>query len=304
MLAIFGPTAVGKTGVAIAIAEKLRERGEDPVAVNCDSIQVYRGLETISGAATAAEQARLEHRLLGFIEPSEEFSAGRYAELAHREIDALLAAGRRPIVVGGTGLYLRAALSELDLRPPVPAEIRAGVEAELAARGPEALRSELEDDVAEGVHPADRKRIARLVELQRAGIQPAADSEQLWAGEMRHPGVLVGLTVERALLAARIDARVEEMAAAGAAEEACAFEAAGASRTALAAIGLRELAAGDLEAVKAAHRRYARRQLVWMRKMVDEASAASAASAADARLIDRDDRDDADLAAEIVAALD
>ncbi|MDX6662554.1 MAG: tRNA dimethylallyltransferase, partial [Solirubrobacterales bacterium] len=120
-------------------------------------------------------------------------------------------------------------------------------------------------------------------------------------GEMRHPGVLVGLTVDRVLLAARIDARVEEMAAAGAAEEARAFEAAGASRTALAAIGLRDLAAGDLEAVKAAHRRYARRQLVWMRKMVDEASAASIA---DARLIDRDDRDDADLAAEIVAALD
>src|SRR5262245_13069655 len=111
VLALFGPTAIGKTSVAIATADLLRERGEDPVAVNCDSIQVYRGLETLSGAATAAEQERLEHRLLSFVDPSEEFSAGRYAELAHREIDSLLNEGRRPIVVGGTGLYLRAALS-------------------------------------------------------------------------------------------------------------------------------------------------------------------------------------------------
>ena len=119
VLALFGPTAVGKTGVAIALAERLRERGEDPVAVNCDSIQVYRGLEILSGAASGDERERLEHRLLGVRPGHEEFSAGRFAELAHAEIDGLLDQGRRPIVVGGTGLYLRAALSELDLRPPV-----------------------------------------------------------------------------------------------------------------------------------------------------------------------------------------
>jgi tRNA dimethylallyltransferase len=117
VLAIFGPTAVGKTGVAIELAEILRGRGEDPVAVNCDSIQVYRGLEVLSGAADAAERERLEHRLLSFVDPAEEFSAGRYAGLAHAEIDGLLADGRRPLIVGGTGLYLRAAL-RLDLRLP------------------------------------------------------------------------------------------------------------------------------------------------------------------------------------------
>ena len=111
ILALFGPTAVGKTGVAIAVAEALRVRNENAVAVNCDSIQVYRGLERLSGAASVAEQARLEHRLLSFVDPGEEFSAGRYAEAAHREIDSLLGQGRRPIVVGGTGLYLRAALA-------------------------------------------------------------------------------------------------------------------------------------------------------------------------------------------------
>src|SRR5436190_14242983 len=132
VVALFGPTAVGKTGVAIKVAERLRARGEEPVAVNCDAIQVYRGLEVLSGAATADERERLDHRLLSFVDPAEEFSAGRYAEAAHAEIDSLLAAGRRPIVVGGTGLYLRAALAELDLRPPVPEEIRDQVEREIA----------------------------------------------------------------------------------------------------------------------------------------------------------------------------
>ena len=135
VLAMFGPTAVGKTGIAVAVAERLRERGEDPVAVNCDSIQVYRGLEVLSGAASADQRALLEHRLLSFVDPSEEFSAGRYAALAHAEIDALLAEGRRPLVVGGTGLYLRAALSDLELRPPVPEQVRAEVEAETLCPG-------------------------------------------------------------------------------------------------------------------------------------------------------------------------
>ncbi len=128
VVAIFGPTAVGKTGVAIELAEALRELGEDPVAIGCDSIQVYRGLEILSGAPTAEERARLEHRLVGIADIADEFSAGRFAELAHAEIDSLLAEGRRPIVVGGTGLYLRAALAELELRPPVPAEVRSEVE--------------------------------------------------------------------------------------------------------------------------------------------------------------------------------
>lgn len=121
VLALFGPTGVGKTGVAIALAEELRGRGADPVAINCDALQVYEGLEVLTGAATADEQARLEHRLLSFVPVTEDFSVGDYMPLAHREIDAALAAGRTPIVVGGTGLYLRAALADLSLRK-VPAE--------------------------------------------------------------------------------------------------------------------------------------------------------------------------------------
>jgi tRNA dimethylallyltransferase len=115
VVAIFGPTGVGKTGVAIELAELLRERGEDPVAISCDALQVYEGLSVLTGVASAGEQARLEHRLVGFVPVARPFSVGDYMPLAHAEIDRALEAGRRPIVVGGTGLYLRAALGELSL---------------------------------------------------------------------------------------------------------------------------------------------------------------------------------------------
>lgn len=115
VIAIFGPTGVGKTGVAVALAEELRKRGEDPVAISCDALQVYEGLSVLTGVASAEEQAKLEHRLVGFVPVTEAFNVGCYMPLAHAEIDAALEAGRRPIVVGGTGLYLRAALAELSL---------------------------------------------------------------------------------------------------------------------------------------------------------------------------------------------
>ena len=115
VIAIFGPTGVGKTGVAIELAELLRERGEDPVAISCDALQVYEGLSVLTGVASTEEQARLEHRLVGFVPVTERFNVGDYMPLAHAEIDRALEAGRRPIVVGGTGLYLRAALGELSL---------------------------------------------------------------------------------------------------------------------------------------------------------------------------------------------
>jgi tRNA dimethylallyltransferase len=115
---------VGKTGVAIALAEELRTGGEDPVAISCDALQVYEGLGVLTGVATAEQQARLEHRLVGFVPVTQPFSVGDYMRLAHAEIDAALAAGRRPIVVGGTGLYLRAAVAELSLvkAPPEAAD--------------------------------------------------------------------------------------------------------------------------------------------------------------------------------------
>jgi tRNA dimethylallyltransferase len=121
VVAIFGPTGVGKTGVAVALAERLRQHDEDPVAINCDALQVYEGLSVLTGAASAAERAQLEHRLLEFVPVSADFSIADYMPLAHTEVDSALAAGRRPIVIGGTGLYLRAALARLSL-VKVPAD--------------------------------------------------------------------------------------------------------------------------------------------------------------------------------------
>lgn len=288
LIAIFGPTAVGKTGVAVALADALRERGEDPVAVGCDSIQVYRGLEILSGAPSASEQARLEHRLVGVAAIHEEFSAGRFAELAHREVDRLLRSGRRPIVVGGTGLYLRAALADLELRPPVPVPVRESIEADLAERGAAALYAELPAELASGVHPNDGKRIVRLTGLTRLGIAPHASSDGLWTQKLRRPAQLFGLVVEREELHARIGRRVDAMVAAGAAGEVARAKASGASRTARSAIGFAELLEGDVEAMKRSQRAFARRQLTWMRRMPG------------VELIDRADRSDEAVAGRIL----
>jgi len=267
VVAIFGPTGVGKTAVAIELADRLRERGEDPVAVSCDAIQVYAGLGILSGAPTATERGRLEHRLVGTVPVGEEFSAGRFAELARAEIDSLLETGRRPIVVGGTGLYMRAALAELDLRPPVPDGIRTMVEAQIAELGPAAMHAELDPDVGERVHPNDRKRVSRALELQRAGLDPPERSRELWTAKLRHPAVLAGLVVDRGDLAERIDRRVDAMVGEGAIEEARKINGLDPSRTARSALGFDDFLTGDIEAVKASHRRYARRQMTWLRKM-------------------------------------
>jgi tRNA dimethylallyltransferase len=123
VVGIFGPTGVGKTGVAVALAELLREAGEDPLAISCDALQVYEGLGVLTGVANAAQQARLEHRLIEFVPVTRTFNVGEYMPLAHAEVDRALAAGRTPIVVGGTGLYLRAAVAELSLvKAPPEAE--------------------------------------------------------------------------------------------------------------------------------------------------------------------------------------
>ncbi len=271
VIAIFGPTGIGKTAVAVALAARLRARGADPVAISADALQVYAGLERLTGVAGAAEQAALEHRLIYFLPVDATFSAGQYAALAHAEVDAALAAGRAPIVVGGTGLYLRAALTELSLRPPPPEGVRERWERELAARGAPALHAELARRApwaAEGIDRNDRQRIVRAHELLDAGeLEPPEGPSELWTEEMRHPTLLAGLTMEREALYARIDARVEEIVAAGAREEVVRAHAAGASETARKALGFDELLTGDVEAMKRRTRNYARRQLTWMRKL-------------------------------------
>jgi tRNA dimethylallyltransferase len=261
---------VGKTAVAVALAERLRAEGEDPVAVSADALQLYAGLEVLTGAASREEQSRLEHRLLGVLPVTAEASAGAYARAAHTEIDGALAAGRRPVVVGGTGLYLRAALADLDLRPAVPTAVRARREAELAAHGPAVLHAELPPAVAAGIAPTDARRVLRALELLDAGHAPppgAGTPSRLWTDDTRHPTLLAGLTMDRDALNRRIRERVAAMLAAGAEDEVRAADAAGASPGARQAVGFEELLRGDGEAMVARTRRYAKRQITWMRKL-------------------------------------
>jgi len=278
IIALFGPTGVGKTSIAVALVEQLRARGEGgpgagagPVAVSADALQVYAGLETLTGVASPAEQRKLEHRLVSFLPLDATFSAGQYAQLAHAEIDGLLAAGRRPLVVGGTGLYLRAALTELNLRPPPSEGARERWTAALEREGAPALHALLARRAAwaaEGIDPNDRQRIVRALELLEQGeLQAPEGPSQLWSEELRHPTLLAGLTMERETLYARIDARIDAMLAAGVTEEVRRAHAAGASETARKALGFEELLSGDVEAMKRRTRNYAKRQLTWMKKL-------------------------------------
>lgn len=271
VIAIFGPTGVGKTDVAVALARLLEAHGERPVAVSADALQVYAGLAALTGAASPQQQRELPHRLLGFLPVSETFSAGRYAQLAHAEIDALLADGARPLLTGGTGLYLRAALTSLTLRPPPPPGARELIARRMAAVGPQALHAELAARApaeAERIEPHDRQRIARALELLHAGPLPAPpQSSELWTQQMRRQTLLVGLTMERERLYRRIDSRVDELIAAGAEREVHDAVAAGASVTARKALGFQELLDGDVEGMKRRTRNYAKRQLTWMRKL-------------------------------------
>ncbi|MFI4989493.1 MAG: tRNA (adenosine(37)-N6)-dimethylallyltransferase MiaA [Solirubrobacterales bacterium] len=302
IIALFGPTAIGKTAVAVALAARLPARGEDAVAVSADALQVYVGLETLTGVASAQEQKALEHRMISFLPLDATFSVGEYSRLAHAEIDELLAAGRRPIVVGGTGLYLRAALADLDLRPPPPPGARERWTAQLHEHGPQALHAELARRApwaAEGIDPSNARRTIRALEALEAGElphpgtgEPPDEPSQLWSSELRHPTLLAGLTIEREALYERIDARVDRIVAAGAREEALRAHAAGVSETARKALGFEQLLAGDVETMKRRTRNYARRQLAWMRKL------------AGVRPIDVTGRSADDVAAEILGMKD
>lgn len=271
VLALFGPTAVGKTAIAIALADRLRARGEDPVAVSADALQVYAGLEILTGTASPAERERLEHRLVTFVGVRERFSVADYQPLAHAQIDSLLAGGHTPIVLGGTGLYLRAALAGLELRPPPRPGVRERLEAEAGVRGPAFLHARLADLApwaAQRIAPTDRSRVIRALELHEQGaLTPPEGESELWTARTRHPTRLIGLVMQRDALRARIDERVDAMVAAGAAEEVRAAVAARANATARAAVGFHELLEGDVGAMKRRTRRYARRQVTWLRKL-------------------------------------
>lgn len=263
VIAIFGPTASGKSAVAEEIARRIPAE-----LVSADSMQVYRGLPILTN------QSEFPTRLVGIWDLGHEASVGEYQELAHAAIDEILTSGRTPVVVGGTGLYLRAALAELELPPAPASEARERLERLYDRVGGEQaheLLAERDPGAAAAVHPNDRRRVVRALELAEAGSSLRPSHNRLWAGETRHPTLIVGLELPREELRRRIAERAEAMFRRGVEDEVRAALSRPVSKTARHIHGLRELAElprhEALEALIARTRRYAAYQTRWMRRI-------------------------------------
>jgi tRNA dimethylallyltransferase len=263
VIAIFGPTASGKSAVAAAVADRIPSE-----IVSADAMQAYRGLPILTN------QGPGHARLVGIWPLEHDGSVGEFAALAHAAIDEILAAGRTPLVVGGTGLYLRAALAELEV-PPAPAPgARERWERVYDAGGATAAHArlaELDPDAAAAVHPNDRRRVVRALELAEAGSSLARGDDRLWSGETRHPTLIVGLEVPKDELERRIEQRTRAMFDAGVEEEVGRALAGPISPTARRALGLDEVSTLPREvatsAIVVATRRYAAYQRKWMRRV-------------------------------------
>ena len=263
VVAIFGPTASGKTAVAEAVADRLG--GE---VVSADSMQAYGGLPILTA------QPERPTRLVGIWALSHEGSVAEYARLAHAEIDGLLAAGKTPVLAGGTGLYLRAALVDLGLPPAPSSELRARWEELYDRLGPErahAVLAERDPEAAAHVHANDRRRVVRALELTELGSSLSPDADRLWTDETRHDTIVFGLDVPRDVMLERIEERARRMFDAGVVEEARAALAGDVSSTAIHALGLREVVELPRDEALAAlivrTRRYAAYQRKWMRRI-------------------------------------
>jgi tRNA dimethylallyltransferase len=273
---IAGPTASGKSALALAVAEK--HRG---TIVNADSMQVYRDLRIITARPTAAEEAQVPHRLYGHVDAAENYSVGRWCQDARAALDEARREGRLPILVGGTGLYFTALTLGLSAVPPTPPEIRAMVRARCDSEGAAALHAELarrDPAMAERLKPGDRMRIARALEVLEATGRSLTDWHRDGMPAILDPdGALkIFLAVDRDELQRRIDARFDAMLAAGALDEVRALAARGLDPMlpAMKAHGvpwLRRHLAGEISLEVAAEggkqdtRRYTKRQVTWFR---------------------------------------
>ena len=262
VLAVFGPTASGKSAVAEAVAARMRTE-----VVSVDALQVYRGLPILTN------QPSTPTRLVAFRSLHEQMTVGEFAPLAHAEIDALVAERGAVVVTGGTGLYLRAALTDLELPLPVDEATLARVERAVDddPRTAHALLAERDAAAAAVVHPNDRQRLVRALALSESGGSLARTVDRLWSAETRRPTLVVGLVLSSDELDRRIRARAESMFESGVVDEVRAALDQPLSRTVEKALGLREIASLDqdeaLERVVTRTRRYARYQEKWMRRI-------------------------------------
>ena len=263
VVAIFGPTASGKTDVAEAVADRTPAE-----LVSADAMQAYRGLPILTN------QSERPTALVGIWPLSHDGSLAEYQELAHSAVDGALAAGRTAVVVGGTGLYLRAAVSDLELPPPPEPGVRERWDARYEELGPAGAHAELaaaDAAAAAAVQPNDRRRVVRALELAEAGASLNPERDRLWSDDTRHPTVFVGLDVPREELDRRIAARTQRMLERGVVDEVRAAVAGEVSATARTIHGLQEFA--ELPPAEAAAvydarvRRYAAYQRKWMRRI-------------------------------------
>jgi tRNA dimethylallyltransferase len=275
LLVLVGPTAVGKTAISVALARRLGAE-----IISGDSMQVYRGMDIGTAKITPAEMAGVPHHMIDILDPDEPFSVAEFQARVDQLIREISARGRLPILVGGTGLYVRSIVraytfTEMDSDP----ELRERLAAEEVAHGPGHLHrrlAALDPAAAARLHPGDLRRIIRALEVYELTGQPISETQTAAEAEARYDDLMIGLTMERSLLYRRIDQRVEQMLAAGLKEEV-----AGLLRRypqgarALEAIGYREMVShlrGLLTYPEAAAliqrntRRFAKRQFTWFRR--------------------------------------
>lgn len=274
-IAILGPTAVGKSAVGELLAVRLG--GE---IVNADSMQVYRRMD-IGTAKTPSAERLVAHHCVDLVDPGEPYSAALFQRDARRAIEDVTRRGHWPIIVGGTGLYVRAALDEFEFPAgELESDVRRGLEQRSRAEGPEALHAELarlDPASADLIHPNNVRRTMRALEMLAEGRSYADQAAGFSARKVHYPGTrLIGLTMDRAALYARIDARVDAMIDRGLVDEVRGLLDDGyrSALTAAQAIGYKELVpaiegtgglAEAVSAIKQATRRYAKRQLTWFR---------------------------------------
>jgi tRNA dimethylallyltransferase len=262
VVAVFGPTASGKTAVAEEVADRLGTG-----VVSCDAFQVYRGLPILTNQPTRPTA------LVGIRAVGEEMSVGAYAALAHEAIDELVATHGTAVVCGGTGLYLRAALAEMGVPPPPASGVRERIRAEVDedAATAHARLARIDPRAAAVVHENDVRRLVRALELAEEGHSLVPDDDRLWGEATRHPTLIAGLEVPVAELERRIVQRTEAMFAVGVVDEVRAAVAAGISHTAAKALGIEEIAtlpeARARERIIVRTRRYAAYQRKWMRRI-------------------------------------
>jgi tRNA dimethylallyltransferase len=279
-LCIAGPTASGKSGAAMTLAERLAPALRVEI-VSVDSAQVYRGMDIGTAKASAAERAAVPHHLIDLLDPGERYSAARFVDDATRAIAGIKARGALPLLVGGTMLYFKALFEGLDAMPAADAAVRASLDAQAKREGWPALHAELakvDAATAARLSPNDAQRIQRALEVQRVSGRPLSAWHTDKAPVAPPPPLIALEPAERGWLHARIDARFRAMLDAGLVDEVRALRARGdlhAELPSMRAVGYRQawaaLDANDLSSLaatgSAATRQLAKRQLTWLRAM-------------------------------------